>query len=139
MIELAEAESSARLARVLGLVRAKFAGAAAALERFATALFAKHGSEYLAELGDEEAVALVVGAHRFLLEQDPPPRVRAFAPTFAVDGWESTSAVVQTAMPDRPFIVDTIREYFRSENVEVRHLLHPILSADVVDGDGQTG
>ena len=62
MIELAEAESSARLARVLGLVRAKFAGAAAALERFAAVLFAKHGSEYLAELGASPAATLTAAA-----------------------------------------------------------------------------
>ena len=131
-------EDSARLARLVDRVRAAFGREGEALGRFSAALFSKEGADYLARLGDDEAVALAASAYRFIADAGPLPRVRVFTPSFAVDGWEAHATVVQTVMPDRPFIVDTLREVFRSENLEVRYLLHPLVGA-VRTGDDAPG
>ena len=123
-------ETPAGLARVLASIRSRFGAAEGAeIIRFASALFEKEGGPYVDELGEDAAAALATHAFRFLAAGGPLPRVRIFTPTFAADGWEPGGAVVETVMPDRPFIVDTIREYLRSEDVEMRHLLHPIVAA----------
>ncbi len=122
---------SSRLARVLASFRGRFGSAEGErIAAFASALFGKDAGDYLSELGEDEAGTLAARAFRFFAEGGPVPRVRVFTPTFAVDGWEGTGTVVETVMPDRPFIVDTVREYLRSEGFELRHLLHPLFATD---------
>ena len=43
--------------------------------------------------------------------------------------YEPGTAAVQTLMPDQPFIVDSILEYFRKHAIPVRMILHPVYSA----------
>jgi len=120
-----------RLARLLAALTARLGGEeGTGIAAFARTLFTRGGEVYLAQLGEDAAVALATHAFRMLAEGGPVPRVRAFTPTFAIDGWEGGGAVIETAMSDRPFIVDTIREYLHSEGVEVRHLLHPLLATE---------
>src|SRR5205823_10625271 len=57
-------------------------------------------------------------------------RARAIAPTYVTEGWDASVSVVETVMPDRPFIVDTIQAALEAEGVERRALLHPILAAE---------
>ncbi len=45
--------------------------------------------------------------------------------------WDRSSAsrgLVQTVMRDRPFIVDTLREYLHSVEIDIPYLLHPIFT-----------
>lgn len=52
----------------------------------------------------------------------------------AWDPDEPTRGVLQTVMEDCPFIVDTIREYVHSLEIDIPHLLHPVL---IVDRDAE--
>src|SRR6185295_5383495 len=99
-----------RLDRVLATIRARFgAPERDQIARFATALFGKD-VDYIEEIGEDAAAAAAAQAFRFFAAEGAVPRVRAFVPTFGVNGWETPVAIVETVMPDRPFIVDTIRE-----------------------------
>ena len=46
------------------------------------------------------------------------------------DPEDASRGVLQTVMEDRPFIVDTLREYLHSVGLEVPHLLHPVVVVD---------
>ncbi len=100
---------------------------AEAIAVLATALFTKDGEAYAVELGND-AAAVAAHVFGFLAAGGPVPRARAYVPSKAATGWHGDGAILETVMPDRPFIVGTIREYLRAERVEVRHLVHPLLA-----------
>jgi len=92
-------------------------------------VFLARGGGYVDGLADEEAAALVGSAFRFFAAPGPDLRVRALTPTYATDGWDAPVSIVETVMPDRAFIVDTIRCRLDAEHVAVETLLHPIFAA----------
>lgn len=53
--------------------------------------------------------------------------VRVFNPTLEEHGYTLDATVVETCMPDQPFIVDTLRMLFQSKGLAERACLHPIL------------
>jgi glutamate dehydrogenase len=107
---------------------------AAELATFARQLFGR-GAGYAERLAAEEAAALVVSAFRFFAAPGPEIRVRAFTPTYANEGWDGSVSILETAMPDRPFIVDTLRCRLAAAGIAIETLLHPIF-ATRRDADG---
>src|SRR5437867_808378 len=105
---------------------------AAAAPRSSTArarrLFARGGA-YAEELAPEEAAVLVASAFRFLSAPGPELRVRALTPDYASEGWDAPVSIIETVMPDRAFIVDTIRLRLERAGVPLMALLHPIFAA----------
>ena len=114
--------------RLRGLLARRARGEEAAeLATFARLLFARGGG-YAEELAPEEAAALVASAFRFFSAPGPELRVRAVTPEYASDGWDASVSVIETVMPDRAFIVDTIRSRLERAGVPVLALLHPIFA-----------
>ena len=110
-----------------GRVRKCFPAAEAeGMVAFARGLFARGGERYAAELPEEDRPALVASAFRFFSIATSPVRCRLRTPSFAVDGWESPYTILESHLGDRPFIVDTIREFFHERAIAARYLLHPI-------------
>ena len=112
-------------------IRRRFSPAEAeSMIAFARGLYAREGARYAAELGAEESLALVASAFRFFAL--PPDRFpcRLRTPTAATDGWNSPYTIFESHLSDRPFIVDTIREFFHRRGAAVRYLLHPIYSVE---------
>src|SRR5262249_13607956 len=95
---------------------------------FAPLLMAR-AEGYVDQLAEEEAFGLISSAYRFYAGPGKELRVRAITPTYVTEGWDAPISVLETCMPDRPFVVDTIRETLRASGVEVRALLHPIFGA----------
>ena len=115
--------------RLRALLGRRARGAEAAeLATFARLLLARSAG-YVDELPDEDAAAMVDSAYRFYAAPGPDLRVRALTPTYASEGWDAPVSVIETAMPDRAFIVDTIRRRLEVEGVPIRALLHPIFAA----------
>ncbi|MFN8640316.1 MAG: NAD-glutamate dehydrogenase [Candidatus Binatia bacterium] len=85
---------------------------------------------------DPDSAARAAGACAFFQERPGAVKVRIFTPERARDGWSSPLTVVETALEDRPFIVDTVEELLRAEGGDIRLLLHPILGVER-DADGQ--
>ena len=96
---------------------------------FARGLFARDGERYAAELGEEECVALVSSAFAFFALAPDGVRCRLRTPA-AADGWNSPYTIFESHLTDRPFIVDTIREFFHRRGAPVRYLLHPVYSVE---------
>ena len=43
------------------------------------------------------------------------------------EGWSAPVTVLRVSLADRPFVVDTIREYLASENLVIQRFIHPVL------------
>jgi len=114
----------------LGALLARRATGAEALRLavFTQELLARGGG-YLDALGEEELAAAVWSGYRFYAAPGPTLRVRVVTPTYVSEGWDAPVTVIETAMPDRPFIVDTVRAELAACGIEVRTLLHPIFAA----------
>jgi glutamate dehydrogenase len=125
--EVARAESVAERLRTL-LARVGSAGEAAQLAVFARLLLAR-AEPYVERLGADAAAAMVASAFRFYAGPGPDVRVRATTPDYPSEGWEAPVSVLETAMPDRPFVVDTIRERLARLGVAPEAFLHPIFAA----------
>jgi glutamate dehydrogenase len=86
--------------------------------------------------GGADGASRAAAALAFLRTRPGPTATRIFLPERQRDGWSSAMAVVETALADRPFVVDTLRAWVEEEGGEVRLLLHPILGIER-DADGQ--
>jgi glutamate dehydrogenase len=97
----------------------------ALLQTFARLLLERASPEYLREhapdLADEVAAAFD------LLDRTPP---RAVGVRVRLDPRRAHRAIVNSVMPDRPFIVDTVREHLVAEGFEIDALLHPVLAVE---------
>ncbi len=62
-------------------------------------------------------------------------KVRVYNPSTETHGWASPYTVLELSLPDRPFIVDSVRAVVQRRGFEVAHVLHPVLSV-VRDASG---
>ncbi|HSJ24092.1 MAG TPA: NAD-glutamate dehydrogenase [Longimicrobiales bacterium] len=71
------------------------------------------------------------------LKRSRPDRVdvEVIAPEEDSAPWESPTTLIRASVSERPFVVDSIREYLRAEEIPVERLLHPVLRV-VRDADG---
>src|SRR4029453_9189114 len=75
--------------------------------------------------------AMSASAYAFLRQRAAAPlAVRVFTPQKERDGWSSPLTVVESALDDRPFIVDTVCEAITAGGGEIRVLLHPVLGVE---------
>ncbi len=119
------AQPADRIASIVALIRARHTGSTGdAIATLATALFTKDGEVWAEEIGDEAAADLAHHGFEFLAAEGPVPRVR----TFGTSGPYGDATVLETVLTDRPFIVDTVRECLRTDGIEIRHVLHPLVT-----------
>ncbi|MFQ5740141.1 MAG: NAD-glutamate dehydrogenase [Acidobacteriota bacterium] len=98
------------------------------VKAFSDSLFAKASPEFLEELSSQVMLAISLGALKFLKKRPADESlVRVYNPVQEVHGWEGPHTVLEIALNDRPFIVDSVRAGLRREEVELHHFLHPIL------------
>src|SRR5688572_8244489 len=95
---------------------------------FAESFFAKAPSDFLHERSADALAHLVLGAFRFLRDA-PPDRVvvQVENPSVEREGWSAPVTVVRTSVSDRPFIIDTIREYLHSQHLAIEYMIYPAL------------
>ncbi len=96
------------------------------LKLFSERLFARLSPELAERLGAERLLALAQTAFEFFATRGEPVAVRAIA---GVDRDGDGATIIESAMDDCAFIVDTVLEYFRQLGAPVRMLLHPIFTA----------
>src|SRR5205814_249840 len=51
--------------------------------------------------------------------------VQVLNPTLDAEGWAAPVTVVRTTLSDRPFIVDTIREYLHAQQLAIEYMIYP--------------
>jgi len=49
------------------------------------------------------------------------------------EGWSAPVTVIRATVGDRPFVVDTIREYLAGENAVIEHFIHPVVGVKRTD------
>ncbi len=89
-------------------------------------VFERAAPELLALFTPESLSALARSALSFLAEPGEI-KVRAYAPDLARDGWELPYVVLELALTDRPFIVDSVRAELARRGFEALHIVHPVL------------
>jgi NAD-specific glutamate dehydrogenase len=99
------------------------------LSIFTDRLFERLPSDLSEDYPDHLRQKIAESAFEFFQSRAEPLKIRVRA------GDESDPCVVETAMADRPFIVDSILEFFRKYEIPVRVLLHPIFQV-VRDTEG---
>jgi glutamate dehydrogenase len=121
-----------KLRDVLEAVRGKLTPAERPLaEAFVRQLLDKSAADLLTDADIGYLAPMATAAFRFVAERTlEEPRVRVFDPDLSREGWEAPCSVIETAMRDRPFIVDTIQETLRRAGFTIQRLLHPIFAAE---------
>ncbi|MBD0320118.1 MAG: NAD-glutamate dehydrogenase, partial [Gemmatimonadetes bacterium] len=96
---------------------------------FARLFFAKIPRALAEERSPEELAAMTVGAWEFLL-RSRPDQVNVELADPREEGWPAAVTAIRAEVGDRPFIVDTIREYLNAENIPILNYIYPVLRVD---------
>jgi glutamate dehydrogenase len=107
---------------------------------FAEVFLSKATHDFLRGRSTDALAQLVEGAYRFL-ETSRPERVdvQVFNPDVDNEGWYAPVTVIRTNITERPFVVDTIREYLHSQDLPIEHNVYPVLHVDRDDEGGIRG
>jgi glutamate dehydrogenase len=103
------------------------------VEQFGRLFLAKAPPEFATGRSDEALGQLTLGVFRFLQRAGQAAvAVELADPTD--EGWEAPVTVIRTVVSERPFIVDTIREYLHARGLELDRFIYPIMR--IVRGAG---
>ncbi|HZD04290.1 MAG TPA: hypothetical protein VE173_05210, partial [Longimicrobiales bacterium] len=95
---------------------------------FAEILFSKAPPEFLHERSTDALAHMALGAFRFLgRSSGGGVDVEVLNPDVDNEGWYAPVTVIRTDLSERPFIVDTIREYLHAQDVAIEHLIYPVM------------
>ena len=96
---------------------------------FARIFFGKLPRQLLHERSMENLRAMTVAAFEFLKESRPEDvNVQVINPED--EGWDAPATIIRAEVGDRPFIVDSIREYLSGENLTIHHYMYPVLCVE---------
>ncbi len=106
-------------------------GESALAAAFAELFFAKASPEFLHERSVDALTHLALAAFRFL-QRSSADRVDVEVgnPDVATEGWYAPVTVVRTHVSDRPFILDTIREFLHAQGLSIEYIIYPVLQVD---------
>ena len=110
-------------------LRTQTRGDTAALCDFARLFFAKVPRTLAEERSLDELAAMTAGAWEFLLRARPD-QVNVELADPREEGWPAPVTAIRAEVGDRPFIVDTIREYLNAEQIPILHYIYPVLRVD---------
>ena len=93
--------------------------------------FSKAPADLLQERSTDNLAHIALGAFRFL-ERSRPDRVdvEVLNPDIDNEGWYAPVTVIRTNLSERPFIVDTIREFLHSQGLPIEHYVYPGMHVD---------
>ena len=95
---------------------------------FAALFLARAPAHYLRERSPVELARATADAFAFLRESRPDRvDVRVFNPATEPEGRRAPVTVIRTNVGERPFIVDSIREYLHSRDLTIEHFIYPLL------------
>ncbi len=125
------AESSTVDAVCRQLERQVDAAESAQVVAFAEMFFSKATGELLQERSSDALAHMALGAWRFLQSSRPDQiHIEIFNPDVDNEGWYAPVTVVRTSISERPFIVDSLREFLHSQHLSIEHLIYPVLQVE---------
>jgi glutamate dehydrogenase len=120
------AASAANVEELCNHLRALPRPDSALLCDFARTFFAKVPRSLAEERSPQEMAAMTLGAWEFLL-RSRPDEVNVELADPREEGWPAPITAIRAEVGDRPFIVDTIREYLNAESIPILHYIYPVL------------
>jgi len=104
---------------------------AALVVGFAEIFLSRASADFLQERSTDALAHLTLGAFRFL-ERSQPSRVDVEVgnPETDGEGWYAPVTVIRTSVSERPFIVDTIREFLHAEELAIEYIVYPVLHVE---------
>ena len=98
---------------------------------FAEIFLSKATKEFLHERSADTLAHIALGAWRFL-EDSQPDRVdvQVFNPEVDNEGWYAPVTVLRTSISERPFIVDSLREFLHEEELSIEYLIYPVMHVE---------
>jgi glutamate dehydrogenase len=97
-------------------------------EEFARLFLAHAPAAFFAGRSTETLAALVTSAFMHLQHSRPAAvNVAVVEAEEEASPWPATSTVIRASVSERPFVVDSIREYLRLREMPIERLLHPVL------------
>ena len=98
---------------------------------FAEVFFSKATREFLQERSSDALARMVLGAWKFL-QRGRPDRVdvEVFNPDVDNEGWFAPVTVLRTNISERPFIVDSLREFLHTQGLSIEHLIYPVIHVE---------
>ncbi|MBW3628990.1 MAG: NAD-glutamate dehydrogenase [Gemmatimonadetes bacterium] len=111
-----------------GLLAESDAENASLLCAFAREFFTRVPRHLADERSIDDVAALTAGAFRFLQDARAGLSVQVVDPE--EEGWEASVTVIRAVVDDRPFVVDSVREYLSAENLAIRNFIHPIVGVE---------
>ncbi len=101
------------------------------LQNLATVIFEEAAPEFLELFSEADLLAVTLAALEFIDERRLKSyQIRCFNPTPETHGWTSAHTAIEISVPDRPFLVDSVRLQLKRKGIALHHLLHPILSVE---------
>jgi glutamate dehydrogenase len=102
---------------------------------FARRFFTRMPRGLLQERSVEQLAAMARATFEFL-RHSRPERADVRVTNPEEEDWSAPVTVVRASVRDRPFVVDTMREYLAGENVSIEHFMHPVVGTRrSADGD----
>ena len=107
------------------------------LSAFVPRFLAKATEELLKERSTADLARMCVDSLDFL-DRSSPDRVdvEVVNPKLDENRWSTPVTVVRTNISERPFIIDTIREFLSSHDLRIGHFVYPLFAVER-DGDGR--
>ncbi len=106
------------------------------LVEFAQIFLSKAPADFLDERSPEQLAHLVQGALSFLKgSRSGQVDVQVVNPDDENEGWYAPVTVIRTNVSERPFVVDTIREFLHSQDLPIEYNVYPIINVER-DADG---
>ena len=98
---------------------------------FAEVFLSKATEEFLSGRSADTLAHIALGAWRFL--QDSHPHrvdVDVFNPEVDHEGWYAPLTVLRTSISERPFIVDSLREFLHDQDFLIEYLIYPVMHVE---------
>ena len=101
------------------------------LEKFVPLFLGKAPTELLEERKADDLAQMCLDSFLFL-DRSRPDRVDVEVLNPDRDGaaWQAPVTIVRTNLSERPFIVDTIREFLSSQDLQIGHLVYPLMTVE---------
>ena len=95
---------------------------------FTEIFLAKATEEFLHARSVDSLAHVALGAWRFLQDSQPDTvDVEVFNPEAHNEGWYAPVTVLRTHLSERPFIVDSLREFLHDEGLSIDYLIYPVM------------
>ncbi len=98
---------------------------------FTRSFLAKAPQELLHERSVDALAHLALASFRFLERARPDQiDVEVGNPDIENEGWYAPVTVIRTHVSDRPFILDTIREFLHARDLAIEYMIYPVLDVN---------